>query len=223
MHNFKKLSLVSVLCLCTLTVLGQDALNGCTKKIDLYRALDKLWLDHVYWTRLYLLSAIQDLPDKKPTLDRLLQNQKDLGNAIVPFYGKKNGNKLAELLKEHILISDEVVKAAASNNKAALKTADDKWHANADQISEFLSTANPDNWPFKEMQKMMYEHLKLTTEEAVAIIKKDWTGNIKKFDEVEKQILSMSKGIADGIVQQFPDKFALTQKKLFKKAKESAR
>jgi hypothetical protein len=44
----------------------------------------------------------------------LLRNQEDIGNAIVPFYGKDAGNKLTELLKQHIMIAVEVVVAANS-------------------------------------------------------------------------------------------------------------
>lgn len=214
MQNIKKMSLISLVLLLVSPMLAKDA---CSEKVNLYRALDKLWLDHIYWTRLYILDAVEDLPDKKQTLDRLLQNQKDLGAAIEPYYGKENGAKLADLLKTHILISDEVVKAAVKDDKAALKQADARWHANADDIAQFLSMANPENWTFKEMQKMMYDHLKLTTEEAVGIIKRKWAGNIKKFDEVEKQILNMSQGLADGIIKQFPEKFSEAKKKSVKK------
>jgi hypothetical protein len=45
----------------------------------------KLWEDHITWTRLYIVSAEAGLPDTDATLQRLLQNQTDLGNAIKPF------------------------------------------------------------------------------------------------------------------------------------------
>jgi hypothetical protein len=43
--------------------------------------------------------------------------------------------------------------------------------ANADEISQFLSKANP-NWPLADMKMMMDDHLKLTTDEAVQRIKR---------------------------------------------------
>ncbi|MGQ0434333.1 MAG: hypothetical protein ACT452_18260, partial [Microthrixaceae bacterium] len=47
----------------------------------------KLWEDHVQWTRLYIVSAVADLPDSDATLARLLQNQTDIGNAVATYYG----------------------------------------------------------------------------------------------------------------------------------------
>jgi hypothetical protein len=50
---------------------------------------------------------------------------------------------------------------------------------NADAISTFLSKANP-NWTLEDMKKMMHAHLQLTTNEAVARIKKDYEGDVKE-------------------------------------------
>ena len=47
----------------------------------------KLWEDHITWTRLFIVSASADLPDSRPTTERLLRNQQDIGDAIKPFYG----------------------------------------------------------------------------------------------------------------------------------------
>ena len=38
----------------------------------------KLWEDHITWTRLFIVSAVAELPDKGPTTNRLLQNQVDI-------------------------------------------------------------------------------------------------------------------------------------------------
>jgi hypothetical protein len=57
------------------------------------------------------------------------------------------------------------------------------------------------------MKSMMHDHLKLTTDEAEARIKKDYDADIKAYDDVHAEILKMSDMLADGIVKQFPDKF----------------
>src|SRR5580765_8416659 len=72
----------------------------------------KLWTDHVTWTRLFLVSAIADLPDLQATTNRLLQNQDDIGAAIATFYGADAGAQLSSLLREHILIAAALVHAA---------------------------------------------------------------------------------------------------------------
>jgi hypothetical protein len=77
---------------------------------------------------------------------------------------------------------------------------------NADEISGFLSKANP-NWKLNDMKKMMHDHLKLTTDEAVARIKKDYDADIAAYDKVHNEILEMADMLTDGIVKQFPEKF----------------
>src|SRR5437870_481312 len=85
---------------------------GTTKGVELRLALRKLWSDHVFWTRQFIVSTLADLDDAKDALDRLLKNQDDLGNAIVPYYGADAGKKLAALLRDHIVIAGDVVAAA---------------------------------------------------------------------------------------------------------------
>ena len=54
---------------------------------------------------------------------------------------------------------------------------------------------------------MLYDHLKLTTDEVSARLKKDYNSDIKAFDMVQKEILKMSNFFVDGIVKQFPNLF----------------
>jgi len=173
---------------------------------EVYDAMRKLWEDHVTWTRLFIVSAAGDLPDKQATTTRLLQNQADIGDAVKPFYGEAAGNKLTGLLRDHILIAADIVTAAKGGNMDAVGRAKSRWFSNADQIADFLSGANPTNWPRSEMRTMMHEHLNLTMEEAVAELHGDYGLSVRKYDQVHKQILSMADMLSDGIISQFPNK-----------------
>src|SRR5437868_2560840 len=117
------------------------------------------------------------------------------------------GDQLTALLKDHILISADVVAAAKANDQAKLGDANRRWFANADQIADFLSKANPKNWPAGEMRTMMHDHLTLTTNEAVARLHGDWAGDVKAYDAVHEQILHMADMLSAGIINQFPKKF----------------
>ena len=59
-------------------------------------ALRKLWSDHVIWTRQYIIAAVAGTPDADAAAARLLRNQEDIGDAIVPFYGEAAGSRLTE-------------------------------------------------------------------------------------------------------------------------------
>ena len=173
---------------------------------ELHTNMRKLWEDHITWTRNVICCLVDDLPGTDQAVKRLLKNQDDIGDAIKPVYGQDAGNRLSALLHDHITISADVVKAAKASDNAALDAANKKWFSNADDVSSFLSKANP-NWKLDDMKKMMYDHLKLTTDEAVARIKKDYDADIVAYDKVHKEILEMSDMLSDGIVKQFPEKF----------------
>src|ERR1044071_595022 len=177
-----------------------------TSSDELRTNLRKLWEDHTMYTRNVILNIIDDLPGTNEAVARLLQNQVDIGNAIKPIYGAEAGNKLTDLLKEHIVIAADLLKAAKANNDAEFKTINDKWLKNADDIAAFLSSANSKNWSLEDMKKMMHDHLSLTTQEAVARIKKDYKADIDAFDKVRAEILEMSDMLATGIIKQFPEK-----------------
>ena len=190
------------------TFSGATARTNPAKEEALRTAMRKLWEDHITWTRLFIVSAAADLPDKQATTLRLLQNQDDIGNAIKPYYGNDAGDKLTALLRTHITTAAEVVAAAKMNDKQKLDDANKRWFANADEIAAFLSGANSKNWPAADMKQMMHEHLNLTTTEAVAQLSKDWPGSIKAYDRVHEQILHMADMLSDGIIKQFPAKFS---------------
>jgi len=181
---------------------------AAASKDDLRAAMRKLWEDHITWTRLYIVSALADAPDLKATTDRLLQNQTDIGNAIKPFYGDAGGDKLTGLLRQHILIAADIVVAAKAGDKAKLDSSKVRWAANADEIAEFLSGANPTHWPAADMKAMMRDHLDLTTAELVARLNKDWTADVAAYDKIHAQILKMADMLSAGIAAQFPAKVA---------------
>jgi plastocyanin len=139
---------------------------------------------------------------------RLIQNQTDLGNAIKPFYGEEAGETLTGLLEEHIQGAVELLSAAKAGDTAAVETASAAWDENGAAIAEFLSSANPDNWPLADLQAGMQMHLDLTLEEATARLEGDFGADIAAYDKVHDHILELSGLLSDGIVAQFPDEAA---------------
>jgi hypothetical protein len=177
------------------------------REVAFRNEMRRLWEDHVTWTRLFIVSAVADLPDAGPTAERLLQNQVDIGNAIKPFYGEAAGEQLTALLTDHILIAADLVAAAKLGDSAAFEAAHTAWYANADDIAAFLDSANPYHWPLEEMRAMMHEHLDLTLQEAGARLAGDWDTDIAAYDQIHSQALHMADMLSDGIISQFPRDF----------------
>jgi hypothetical protein len=177
------------------------------KELVLRQGMDKLWEDHVTWTRLAVISLTTDSPDTQATVGRLLQNQTHIGNAIKPFYGKAAGNQLTALLREHILIAADLIAVARKGDQEGIASEQARWTANADEIATLLSKANPRSWKPGPMKAMMRDHLRLTTNEVVARLQKNWAADVRAYDQIHVQILHMSDMLSDGLVKQFPSRF----------------
>lgn len=182
--------------------------NSCMSKqaIELKDDLRRLWIDHAIWTRNYIVSDIAGLEDQKVVLERLLRNQEDIGNAIKKYYGEDAGNKLAELLKEHILIAGKIVDAAKSGDQESVKKYNKDWYRNADDIAKFLSTANP-NWNNEELKKLLYMHLEFVTADVLARLNKDWAKDVTTFDQGVDHLIIIADVLSKGIIKQFPNQF----------------
>lgn len=167
----------------------------------------RLWIDHVLWTSNYITSATTaGAEDQTQVLARLLKNQEDIGNAVKPVYGEKAGNKLTNLLKEHIVIAGKIVDAAKSGNDALVKQQNKEWYRNADEIAAFLSGANP-YLKNEDLKNLLYMHLKFVTNDLTASLAKDWNARIAAIDEGVTHIILMADTITAGVIKQFPDKF----------------
>jgi hypothetical protein len=209
--KFGQFIIVSLLLLASLVTLVFPTRSAEAKsKMDtqtFHDAMRKLWEDHITWTRLVIVSIANDLPDTDATVQRLLQNQADIGNAIKPFYGDAAGDQLTELLRQHILIAAEILQDAKAGNTAAEQDAITRWYANADDIAVFLNTANPKNWPLEDMKMMMREHLDLTLKEAVDYLGGNYSASVADYEQVHLEILKMADMLSDGIIKQFPNRF----------------
>ncbi len=208
----RRLAMLSVLPALLLLALPAAAADQKAQRIapaDLRKEMRRLWEDHVTYTAFFYQAAIRGDPGASAILDRLLRNQDDIGNAVKPYYGDQAGHKLASLLRDHITIAGDVVKAAKANDSAALEEANDRWYKNADDLAALLSSANP-SWPRSTLQDALHEHLKMVTDQVVATLHQDTAAWIKAYDEGAKHMLDVADILASGIVKQFPKKFSGT-------------
>jgi hypothetical protein len=187
---------------------GQHAAHHLTaQQVAFHDQMRKLWEDHVTWTRLAIVTFADDSPSFDATAGRLLQNQKDLGDAIKPFYGKKAGNQLTALLNEHILVAVELLQAAKAGDTAKVTDAAARWYANGNDIADFLAAANPRFWPKKAMRAGMKAHLDQTLAEAQHELSGDYAASVADYEIVHAHMLGMADTLSNGIMRTFPRRF----------------
>lgn len=175
-------------------------------QVNLFKNMDLAWVEHVLWTRLFLISVAESLNDLDATKARLLENPKDIANIFRKYYGNSIANTIQNLLTEHLVIGGDLIVALKNGNQTLATQLNTKWYKNADDMAEAFSSINP-FYPKEEVRKMLYEHLKLTTNEVSARLRKDYQADIKAYDMVQKEVLKMSEFFVNGIVKQFPNLF----------------
>jgi hypothetical protein len=176
-------------------------------EIALYTAMRDLWSDHMQWTYATVDAFFHNQEGLHPQFDRLLRNQQDIGAAIVPYYGQEAGNQLANLLTTHINQAVPVLQAAQAGDDAALRQALDDWYVNAQESADFLSAANPDNWPRSATRPMLMTHIDQTTVYATDLLNGDYAKAINDYDAAFDHMMMLADTLAKGIVAQFPDQF----------------
>lgn len=174
--------------------------------IQLNRAMRNLWSDHMHWTYVTVDAYLNNKPAFNAHIARLLQNQRDIGNAIKPYYGQANGDTLAALLAIHIKLAPHVLNAAKSGNQHAVDSTLANWYANAEDIADFLSAANP-HWPQDTMRHHMRDHISTTTTYAVDLLQKKYPKAVIDYEVAFAHMMMLADALTDGIVKQHPDKF----------------
>jgi uncharacterized protein YukE len=180
---------------------------GNAAQVAFHDAMRKLWEDHVTWTRLAIVTFAAGYAGFDATAKRLLENQEDIGDAIKPFYGDEAGDQLTALLRDHILIAVEILQAAKAGDTDAFEEASARWYANAEQIAQFLSAANPQFWPKDTLLAAMNMHLDQTLDEAAHELNGEYERSVGDYEDAHLHILAMADVLSSGIIGQFPSRF----------------
>jgi hypothetical protein len=165
-----------------------------------------VWLQHVYWTRLLLISIAERLSDEADITARLLQNPGDIADVFAEYYTAPTANEVERLLTAHLEIGARYITALRDGKVAEADELDKSRYINADQIAQMLGETNP-YWVYDDMQAMLYTHLDLTKEEIKQRFEKNYKGEIEIFGEVEREALAMADMLTFGVFKQYPRKF----------------
>lgn len=174
--------------------------------VDLLKQMNLVWEQHIMWTRMLLISIADSLSDLEATKARLLENPRDIANVFKKYYGNHIANTIQELLTEHLVIGGDLIVALKNGNQQLATELNTKWYKNADDMAEAFSSINP-FYSKEKTRQMLYDHLRLTTNEVAARLRKDYVEDIRAYDIVQEKILKMSQFFVSGIAKQFPDLF----------------
>lgn len=142
------------------------------------------------------------MDDLQFVTERLLQNPGDFARELKPFYGKQTAMQFNQLFTDHLLIAAQLVNAAKAGDATEVDKQRRKWYANAEDIAKFLACINP-LWSECEWRNLLFDHLRMTEDEAVFILTGQYEKSIKVYDDIQAEALKMADVMTCGIIRQF--------------------
>lgn len=171
-------------------------------QLQLSNTIRQLWMEHVLWTRFFILSTAFTLPDLQFVTARLLQNPVDFARVLQPFYGEQTAAQFKQLLTDHLMIAAQLVNAAKSGDTAQVDEQRRRWYENAEAIAKFLASINL-FWSETQWRVLLFDHLRMTENEAVFILTGQYDKGINEYDHIQAEAINMADVMTFGIIRQF--------------------
>jgi len=179
-----------------------DRPHFCFARKHLIGKMRLVWLQHVYWTRMAIISIIDKLKDATATSNRLMQNPKDIANVFGEFYCEDITKDIEKLIHEHLAIGGQLFTSMRDKNQVQINRLNQAWYANANRMSDAFAGINT-NYNAQDLKRMFYSHLDSTKLEAQLRINGRHQSEIETFNKLEKEILDMADYFSSGLIQEF--------------------
>lgn len=168
--------------------------------------LRTLWRGHVAQTRAYALAkhSGKTAAARKAELG-VIANAKQISNAVAGFYGAPAGERMLTLLAGHWGAVKEMTDASAKHDTAANARAMERLVANAREIAEFLSGANP-YLPKDAVFGLLASHGAHHSAQIGQIMKGDMNAEKTTWAAMQRHMDTIADALAGALAKQFPEK-----------------
>jgi hypothetical protein len=201
---FTAVFIIALMASAVIPALAQPLIAKKTSSQIYHDEWRKLWEDHITWTRVVIISILDNLDGTPAYTERLLQNYEDMETALKPYYGDE-AEVLGDLIKDHLVIAAQILQALDAGQPTDALVA--SWYANGNDIAVQMNKMNPAYWPLAETQQMWKEHLDATIAEALDHHNGNFTAEVADYDRIHDLALEMADFISYGVMQQFHNQF----------------
>ena len=163
----------------------------------------EFWDAQVTWTRLYIVSALGDLPDTNNARARLFRCPVDFEAAVGPYYGKQKAQDFSGAMGIHLQTLVAVVRASKERDVQALAALKLRWRANAETTAAVLGRINP-VWSALAFRELLDVYFQLTDREVTLRARGDFSADVANFGEAHELAQRLGDVMAQAILSQFP-------------------
>jgi hypothetical protein len=185
------------------SVQAEEPMQWVRSDATLEARMRQLWDAQVTWTRLYVVSALGDLPDTANARARLFGSPTDFEAAIGPYYGRQKAQDFSAALSLHLQTLVAVLHATTERDTQTLVALRPRWRTDAETTAAALGRINP-AWSTPAFLNRLDELARLTDREVSLRARGDFKSDITTFDEAHERALELGELMARDILGQFP-------------------
>lgn len=181
--------------------------NPNTKSADLRVLLNSINREHANLASIALRKGFDGAPDFDASFKALDNNSVEIGNSITSVYGADAGAKFLEIWRSHIVFFKNYTVASKTKDQAGKDKAVQDLAQYVNNISDFLSKANP-NLPYDAVHGLVSTHVGLLKDTIDQYFNGNLSASYTKQHATDVQIgTGVADAVAGAIVKQYPDKF----------------
>lgn len=173
---------------------------------QLHAAMRDLWHGHIVHARDYALAVhAGDEQRADAAADAVVENARQIADAVTGFYGDAGGDQMMTLLAGHWGAVKALTDARADDDETAAATAMNDLAENASAIAVFLAGANP-NLPEDAVRGMLLAHGAHHAQQIRQVMAGDTAGEARTWTAMQSHMDGVADALASAIAKQFPDK-----------------
>lgn len=173
---------------------------------ELRMEMRRVWDDQAIYTRNFIVSTLAMQEDQGPVTQYLIEHQDVIAAAIEPFYGKEASQQLGLLLREHVILTADLVRTISEGDVERVPRLRAYWFDNVQQIATYLATLNP-RWNKQQLEDSFTRYLDLTMDEIEGRSIRNWDWDVTAYERVGDHTAHLADFLSNGIVKQFPERF----------------
>lgn len=178
-----------------------------TKAADLRVLLNSINREHANLASIALRNGYDGSIDFDASFKALDNNSVEIGNSITSVYGADAGAAFLEIWRSHIVFFKNYTVASKMGDQAGKDKAVQDLAGYVNNISTFLSQANP-NLPYDAVHSLVSTHVGLLKDTIDQYFAGNLTASYTQQHATDVQIgTGVADAVAGAIVKQFPEKF----------------
>lgn len=176
------------------------------KEQELNQYLRKLFAEHAFWMRQYVVSYFTGSKDVNDVTKRLLKNQEQIGRSLGMWYGDKNGARISDIMKDQLIAFGDMLNGMLSKEKNLSVVGEKKWNDNTEKLVDFLVQLN-NKWGV-ELSQHFKQYNEMMTNMAINRYRQKHYDEINSFDKAYTHAMNdIADVLTKGIVRQHPEQF----------------